>query len=457
MNTTIKVTKPNFKDILKNISLNCTTIVTILVSIIVVLIPISFLPYIYNSTNQIRLTYFFTIIASLTILALKIYEIIKVKKEKKNTNKTRKNNNTFLSLCMSIYALLIIISAVSSRYFPYTLLHGAIGRFEGTLTLYLYLLLFYLAYKFFKWKDKFLPYIAASTMIVSGVGIVQAILYKILPNLSNHEYMAYSSFGNPNFFSSYLTLFLPIYMLVYLKKGNPFYLITSIVTFGALVCTKTLGGYVIFVIYLVIILIYAMCKKYKLKYIWLLLFSFACMFAVLNVCTKGIYVKEVISIDQEIEKAKSNDENVKNKFGSGRGYIYKISLNIIQKYPLLGIGPDSLGAYFMEHYYLEPGYSYKYLFDKAHSEYLQIAVCTGIPSLICYICIIATIGITMFKNFLKDTNNLSLFAVGISCLSYLIQASTNISVTHVAPMFWIMLGIGYGMCKKSSYDTEIGE
>lgn len=455
MDMKIKVTKSNFNNLIKNIKLNYTTVVTILICIVVVIIPILFLPYIYNATNQIKLTYFFTILTSLVILALKISEIIKLKKNGEKIDILKKSDSPFLNLCMSIYALLIVVSAITSAYFPFTLLHGAIGRFEGTITLYLYILLFYLTYKFFKWQDKFLPYIATSTIIVSCIGLLQAILCKSIQSLFGYEYMATSSFGNPNFFSSYLTLFLPIYILVYLKNGNPFYLITSTITFGALICTKTLGGYITFGIYIVIILAYAINKKYKFQNILLIIFSFICTFMILNICTQYTYIKELASISQEVKKAESSDENESNRFGSGRGYIYKISLDIIKKYPFLGIGPDALGAYFMEHYYLEPDYTSNRLYDKAHSEYLQIAVCTGIPSLICYVCIIATIGITMFKEFLKDTNNLKIFAVGVSCLSYLIQAISNISVTHVAPMFWIMLGVGYGMCKNNLYNRKI--
>ena len=80
MDMKIKVTKSNFNNLIKNIKLNYTTVVTILICIVVVIIPILFLPYIYNATNQIKLTYFFTILTSLVILALKISEIIKLKK-----------------------------------------------------------------------------------------------------------------------------------------------------------------------------------------------------------------------------------------------------------------------------------------------------------------------------------------------------------------------------------------
>lgn len=450
MNTQIHVTKTNLKNVINKMKLNNNTIVSILLCIIVIIVPVCFLPYIYQRTNQIKLTYFFTIIAIVTMLWVKILQTIKAHKKGEKIKLFSKTKTNFLDLVVAIYTLLIVLSTVTSRYFPFTIIHGAIGRFEGAITLYLYIVLFYLAYKFFNWSEKYLPYVATSTMIVSVMGIAQAILYYFLRRTDEHIYMAFSSFGNPNFFSSYLSMFLPIYILVFLKKGNPFYLITSTITFGALVCTKTLGGYITFAIYFVIILIYAITQKFKAKNIWLLILSFVLMFAVLNVCTENKYIGEAKSIKEEAV----NISNGSDGFGSGRGFIYKVSLDIIKQYPWLGVGPDSLGAYFMEHIYLEPDYTSRIIYDKAHCEYLQIAVCTGIPSLVCYITIIAIIGITIWKKHLKDKSNLTIFAVGLSILSYLIQAAGNISVTHVAPIFWIILGVGYGMCKKDTSTTK---
>lgn len=451
MKTEIYVQKPNIKRWIKNFKLDNRTIVSILFCIIIVIVPMCFVPYQYERTNQIKLTYFFTIIAVATMAGIKVVNMLKLKKKGEKVKLFNKTKTNFLDLVVAIYALLIILSAVTSRYFPYPLIYGAVGRFEGTITLYLYIVLFYLAYKFFDWNEKYLPYIAASTMFVSAIGIAHAILYHVLGRTDGHVFMAFSSFGNPNFFSSYLTIFLPIYMLVYLKEGKPFYLIASIVTFGALVCTKTLGGYITFVIYFVITLIYSLTQKCKLKHIAILVLSFILMFALLNVFTENTYLKEFISIKDEVENLEEGSEN----FGTNRGFIYNISLDVIKKYPLLGIGPDSLGAYFMEFIFFEPEYTSNTIYDKAHSEYLQIAVCTGIPSLICYIVIVGIIGVTIFRKQLSDKSNITIFAVGLSLLSYLIQAAGNISVTHVAPMFWIMLGVGYGMCQKDANNTKV--
>lgn len=449
MNTQIYVEKPNVKKWINNFKLDNKTIVSILFCIIVIIVPMCFLPYVYEKTSQIMITYLFTIVAVITMFAIKISQIVKQKKNGEKPKLFTKTKTNFLDLIMAIYALLIILSAITSRYFPYTIIYGAVGRFEGAITLYLYIVLFYLAYKFFEWDEKVLPYLAVSTMVVSTVGIAQAILSQAI-NTNSWPYMASSSFGNPNFFSSYLTIFLPIYILAYLKNGKPFYLITSIVTFGALVCTKTLGGYITFAIYFVIILIYSLTQKFKMKHIGILVLSFTIMFILLNICAQNVYLKEFISIQDEVENLEQGSES----FATNRGFIYKVSLNAIKERPLLGIGPDSLGAYFIEFVYLEPDYESNVIFDKAHCEYLQIAVCTGIPSLICYVVIMGIIGITIFMKHLSDKSNVTTFAVGLSILSYLIQAAGNISVTNVAPMFWIMLGVGYGMCNKDTAEQN---
>lgn len=390
------------------------------------------------------LTYYFTIIALITMFVVKIVNIFKLKKKGEKVKLFTKTKTNFLDLVVAIYAILIMLSAVTSDFFPYTLISGAASRYEGAITLYLYLVLFYLAHKFFNWNEKYLPYLASSTMIASAIGIVQAVLYYAIGREDQHTFMAYSSFGNPNFFSSYLTIFLPIYMLSYLKSGKPFYLISSIVTFGALVCTKTLGGYITFAICFVVILIYSITQKYSFKHIAMLALAFILIFTLLNICAKNTYLKEFISIKDEVENLEEGNEN----FGTNRGFIFKVSLDIIRENAWLGIGPDTLGAYFIRYIYFTPEYTSNIIYDKAHSEYLQIAVCTGIPSLICYLVIMGFIGIKLFRKHLSDKSNVTLFAVGLSILAYLIQAASNISVTHVAPMFWIMLGIGYGMCKK---------
>jgi putative inorganic carbon (HCO3(-)) transporter len=130
-------------------------------------------------------------------------------------------------------------------------------------------------------------------------------------------------------------------------------------------------------------------------------------------------------------------------------------LSVLKEYSLFGVGPDSL----ME----EINDIVKYgdnkpidnaLIDKAHSEPLHIAVTTGVPSMIAYLIFSFSLILERFITILRDLkksydkldNDNTIFEIMlfISALSYFIQALINISVIHVAPMYWAMLGMMAG-------------
>ena len=109
---------------------------------------------------------------------------------------------------------------------------------------------------------------------------------------------------------------------------------------------------------------------------------------------------------------------------------------------MLGVGPDCLAVYLILTGKTDS------VIDKVHCEYLHIAVTTGIPSLVAYMVFLIIIAKKILDKYKKDKNNIIIFAIGLSILSYLIQATFNVSVTHVAPIFWAMLGIGLNLAEK---------
>ena len=134
-------------------------------------------------------------------------------------------------------------------------------------------------------------------------------------------------------------------------------------------------------------------------------------------------------------------DGLNNNLGSHRIEIWKMTLKVIEKKPLLGCGVDTLNRGLEKYasrenamYYFDHGC----IIDKAHNEYLQIAATMGIPALITYLLFISSIVICNFKKSFKYEENLILLIV---ILSYLIQAFFNISVIGVAPIFWFVLGI----------------
>lgn len=76
--------------------------------------------------------------------------------------------------------------------------------------------------------------------------------------------------------------------------------------------------------------------------------------------------------------------------------------------------------------------------DKAHNEYLQIAVTLGIPALIAYLIFLGMIIIPNLKYIFKQKYIFILLSI---IGSYLVQAFFNISTIGIAPIFWLCLGI----------------
>lgn len=76
--------------------------------------------------------------------------------------------------------------------------------------------------------------------------------------------------------------------------------------------------------------------------------------------------------------------------------------------------------------------------DKAHNEYLNIAVTLGIPALIVYMIFLIAIVLPNLKYIFKRKD---IFIILSIIGSYLVQAFFNISTIGIAPIFWLCLGI----------------
>ena len=164
-----------------------------------------------------------------------------------------------------------------------------------------------------------------------------------------------------------------------------------------------------------------------------------------NYNTASLFDKRLELMNEEFnilfsDSKDNNLEKAKMRIGSGRVAIWKLTLKLISKSPLLGSGPDTLIDGLL--YHLKDD-TYNYIlstngyFDKAHNEYLQIAATIGIPALIVYLAFIAQI-IAKSKNMFRNSIT---FIFIVPIISYLVQAFFNISTIGVAPIFWCLLGL----------------
>lgn len=398
-----------------------------------------------------------TIFNGITIVATLTLGIIGIREKNKSV--------TIYEILLSIYFVLIVVSAATSKYGFWNCFLGANGRGEGILTNFSYFMTFVIILKGYKYLNRYslLVGIIAAT-VVSGYGIIQANVpldVKLPFGSSDVLGVAEGTMKNQNFLSSYICLFLPTICFSYItkniKRKNIDLLYISIL-FAALVFAKTLGGYLTFVVMYLAVSIFAILysknKSNTLRAIAIVTIIIVCIFSLITFTKDKSYANELAQTKTEVTKLVTKDKS----FGTSRMEIWKKTLMAINSNKLFGVGPDSLKLEFLLDKYKTNGEQdmlNHYVVDKAHSEPLHIAVTTGIPSMLIYLIFVGYLVIKLGLKVLKDIkangineNNIFNTMVIISILSYLMQSAINISVVQVAPTFWLVLGLGAGIEKS---------
>lgn len=135
--------------------------------------------------------------------------------------------------------------------------------------------------------------------------------------------------------------------------------------------------------------------------------------------------------------------------GSDRGYIWSRTLPLLKETMIIGFGPDTYALKFPQHDYVGKLQVFRkmgIIVDKPHNMYLQTGVNTGIISLMAILIIFGIYIYNSIKVYNKATytDYKEIIGIGIlfSIISYLVTGLFNDSVVSVAPVFWILLGIG---------------
>ncbi len=139
----------------------------------------------------------------------------------------------------------------------------------------------------------------------------------------------------------------------------------------------------------------------------------------------------------------------KEKLGSSRGYIWSRSIPLLKDTIILGNGPDTFATSFPQDDCVGKILAYgtsKIVVDKPHNLYLQIALNTGVISLIALLVLFIGYIINSFKIYIRndfnDFKSIIGFGIFAAVCGYLGSAFFNDSVISVAPVFWVLLGMG---------------
>ncbi|MGI6084164.1 MAG: O-antigen ligase family protein [Acetivibrionales bacterium] len=144
----------------------------------------------------------------------------------------------------------------------------------------------------------------------------------------------------------------------------------------------------------------------------------------------------------------------KERLGSARGYIWSRSMPLLRNALILGYGPDTFVIEFPQNDYIGKLRAYgtaHMIVDKPHNIYLQIAMNTGVLSLLSVLVLFGFYIIQSLKLYIKDINSsfASITGAGIflAVFGYLAAGVFNDSMVAVTPIFWVLLGLGF-VCNR---------
>ena len=156
--------------------------------------------------------------------------------------------------------------------------------------------------------------------------------------------------------------------------------------------------------------------------------------------------------DIEIQFPETFGFKGKEKLGSARGYIWARSIPMLKDNLILGGGPDTFVYRFPKNDLIGQYYAYgntTTIVDKPHDLYLQIALNDGVIALLAFLAIMVIYIVDSIKLYaLKKDYNKSQILGSVTCLGvigYLFAGIFNDSVVSVAPVFWIVLGVGVAL------------
>jgi putative inorganic carbon (HCO3(-)) transporter len=396
--------------------------------VIVAVTPFMYFPNVisYSSLPKFLFLLLLTIVIAITMLLRKSKETYPVYREDK---------------LLILYLLFLILSTIFSHNHLYSLI-GYSTRFEGLITLIIYIFVFFLAYRNFEFNEKFFRIFIITTILLSLYGVFQYFGFDPMPKEVARVIFVgrgHSTFGNPNFHGTYLTLVLPIAAYVYLKSGKVLYFIAAGSIYFSLITSFTRSGWVGSFFAFGIILYYSFKTKFNKKYIVYLLVLLLVITVAMEIESEGRVILRALSLVEEAGDVLTQADGYEEG-GANRIFIWERVIPLIFERPLVGFGPETLGEVFSERYHddIIAKYGEERIFDKAHNEYLHVAVTTGIPSLFVYLAFVFSILKRAYMNRHKNPMIIPLMA---SIIGYLIQAFFNLSIITVAYIYWVFLGI----------------
>jgi tetratricopeptide (TPR) repeat protein len=263
-----------------------------------------------------------------------------------------------------------------------------------------------------------------------------------------------STFGNPNFLSSYLVLISPLAFVSYLQaKTAPrrsIYLLFLVTDFTALLCTLTRSSWAGFFVAMAVVLVLAgmYARDYfaaRKKQILIPLAVFALLVVCMPRSTVGGYNPSVLQRLAETQEATTT------YYGSWhqRRLIWSCAWQMVNERPVLGKGWGCFELFYPSyqgrHLFMPAYHAFRTHANNAHNEVLEIWSQTGTAGLGVYLWLLVTIvgyGLFLVRN-LRDEKRLLAIGLLASLAGMWVDNLLNVSLHFAVPglLFWWNLGL----------------
>ena len=217
------------------------------VSIIFVTLMVSFFPlYVSDRYYYIRhdKLYAFYVLASLLLIFMGGVILTHYnQRDKENKIENKKNKFSFTDYGMIGFLISAVISTLVSDY-KFDSLTGALGRNNGLILIFAYFVVYFIISRTYR-ENKVVPIVmAVVSSFVAFIGILQQFYWdplNLYNGMSSSQYTKFiSTIGNRNIFSAYLTIVMPLCMVLFILSKKYYqkiiYGISAVIKFGGIVC-----------------------------------------------------------------------------------------------------------------------------------------------------------------------------------------------------------------------------
>ncbi len=296
-----------------------------------------------------------------------------------------------------------------------------------------------------------------SGFYASVYGVLQYFGLEIIwdKNLTPYGRRAVTTFGNPNFASSYMLILFPFafYYWVILKDKIRNIYFAIMFSFISMIFASLTRSSIIALVFEIVFLVYYFKKKkiiaasdFKKFVVFLILLSFFWPDQSLNFFGSGVIkrFKEAIVLSVKQPNINVTRENVYPSFHQ-RLLIWRCGVDMFLENPLTGKGWGNFELFypFYQGWYLRVNSVLKNLrthANNAHNEVIEILSQTGIIGFGVVILFLVSLGFHIYKN-LSDSNKL-IIIISISIAAMIIDNMLNVSIHFAVPglLFFSLLG-----------------